>query len=172
MNESPGIRYTIIKEVVMAYVNVTRDGEKKLHEELKYLKEVRRPEVLKSLKEARRRGDLMENSEYDAAKEAKSFVESRIQHLETMVRNVRIIDNMEIADDKAYIGARVELEDVQTGESLHYILVNEVEADFKARKISTTSPIGKGLLGKAVGDMVEITIPRGTLKYRVTGISR
>lgn len=156
----------------MAYVNMTREGEKKLHEELKLFKEVKRPEVLKALKEARRKGDLSENAEYDAAKEEKAFVESRIQHLETMIRNVRIIDNLEISDDKVYIGARVELEDTVSGEQLFYILVNEVEADFKSRKISTTSPIGKALLGKAVGESVEITIPKGTLKYKVTGISR
>jgi len=156
----------------MAYHNMTREGEKKLHEELKYLKEVRRPEVLESLKEARRKGDLSENAEYDAAKSEKNFVESRIQYLETTLRNVRIIDDMDIADDKAYIGARVELEDLDTGKDLYYVLVNEVEADFGARKISTTSPIGKGLLGKTVGDTVEITIPRGTLRYRVTKISR
>ena len=156
----------------MAYVNMTREGEKKLYEELKLFKEVKRPEVLKALKEARRKGDLSENAEYDAAKEEKAFVESRIQHLETMIRNVRIIDNLEISDDKVYIGARVELEDTVSGEQLFYILVNEVEADFKSRKISTTSPIGKALLGKAVGESVEITIPKGTLKYKVTGISR
>ncbi len=156
----------------MGYMNMTREGEKKLHEEMKHFKEVRRPEVLKALKEARRKGDLMENSEYDAAKEAKTFVETRIQQIETMLRNVRIIDDLEISDDRAYIGARVELEDIETGKELYYILVNEVEADFETNKISTASPIGKGLLGKAVGDTVEITIPRGTLKYRITGISR
>ena len=156
----------------MGYMNMTREGEKKLHEEMKHLKEVRRPEVLKALKEARRKGDLMENSEYDAAKEAKTFVETRIQQREIMLRSVRIIDDLEISDDRVYIGARVELEDIETGKELYYILVNEVEADFETHKISTTSPIGKGLLGKGVGDTVEITIPRGTLKYRITGISR
>ena len=156
----------------MNYVNMTREGEKKLHEELKHLKEVRRPEVLEALKEARRKGDLMENSEYDAAKDAKTFVETRIQQVETMLRNVRIIDDLEISDDRAYIGARVELEDIETGKELYYILVNEVEADFETHKISTISPIGNGLLGKGVGDTVEITVPRGTLKYRITGISR
>ncbi len=156
----------------MGYMNMTREGEKKLHEEMKHLKEVRRPEVLKALKEARRKGDLMENSEYDAAKETKTFIETRIQQVETMLRNVRIIDDLEISDDRAYIGARVELEDIESGKELYYILVNEVEADFETRKISTISPIGKGLLGKGVGDTVEITIPRGTLKYRITGISR
>jgi len=156
----------------MGYINMTREGEKKLHEELKYLREVRRPEVIAALKEARRKGDLSENAEYDAAKEEKTFIESRIHQLETMLRNVRIIDDMDISDDKVYIGARVDLEDLENGGKLYYILVNEVEADFGARKISTTSPIGKGLLGKSVGDVVEIKIPKGTVKYRITGISR
>jgi len=156
----------------MTYVNITREGERKLHEELKYLKEVRRPEVIKALKEARRKGDLSENAEYDAAKEEKHLVETCIQQIETKLRSARIIDDLNIADDKVYIGARVELEDITTGEKLHYILVNEVEADYKTRKISTKSPIGKGLLGKSTGDTVEITIPKGTLKYRITGISR
>ncbi len=153
-------------------MNMTREGEKKIHEELKYLKEVKRPEVLHSLNEARRKGDLSENAEYDAAKEEKNFVETRIQELETMLRSVRIIDDLDIDESKAYIGARVELEDLNSGEKLFYILVSEVEADFKARKISTTSPIGKGLLGKSVGDTAEITVPRGTLKYKITNLSR
>lgn len=156
----------------MGYVNMTRKGEKKLHEELEYLKKIRRPEVIKSLQEARRKGDLKENSEYDAAKEEKEFVESHIHQVETMLRKVRIIDDLEIDDDKAYIGARVEFEDLKTGRKNYYILVNEIEADFKARMISTKSPVGKSLLGKSVGETVEITIPRGTLKYRITGISR
>lgn len=156
----------------MEYVNLTREGEKKLHKELKYLKEVRRPEVLRSLQEARRKGDLMENSEYDAAKQEKALMESRIQYVETMIRNARIIDNLDISEDKAYIGARVELEDMETGENLYYVLVDEVEADFATSKISTKSPIGKSLLGKEVGETVEITIPIGVLRYRITGISR
>ncbi len=156
----------------MAYTNITRAGEKKLHDELKHLKEVRRPQILAALREARRKGDLMENAEYDAAKEEKNLVETQIQRVETILRNSRIIDDLDISDDREYIGARVDLEDLETGEKVFYILVSEVEADFSARKISTTSPIGKGLLGKGVGDTVEITIPRGTLRYRVTGISR
>ena len=156
----------------MAYTNISRAGEKKLHEELKNLKEVKRPQVLAALQEARRKGDLSENAEYDAAKEEKNLVETRIQQVETILRNTRIIDDLDISDDRAYIGARVDLEDLETGETIFYILVSEIEADFSARKISTTSPIGKGILGKGVGDTVEITIPRGTLRYRVAGISR
>lgn len=156
----------------MADVHVTREGERKLHEELKQLKEVRRPQVLKALQEARRKGDLSENGEYDAAKEEQRNVQHRINQLEVMVRNVRVLESQNISSERVFIGARVELEDLASGQPLFYILVNEVEADFKARKISTVSPIGKGLLGKEIGDIVEITIPKGTLRYRVTAISR
>ena len=156
----------------MNTVNVTREGEKKLREELKYLKEERRPKIIEALKEARRKGDLAENAEFDSARDEQRLVESRITQIEVMIRNIRIIDDAKMPDDKVYIGARVELEDLDSGEALYYIIVNEIEADFKERKISTVSPIGKGLLGKGVGDTVEITIPRGTLRYRITGISR
>ncbi len=156
----------------MEYVNMTREGMKKLHEELKYFKEVKRPSVHRALQEARRKGDLRENSEYDAAKEEKVLMETHIHEIESMLRRVRIIDDLNISDDKAYIGARVELKNLETGEELYYMLVNEVEANFAKRKISTKSPIGKGLLGKGVGDTVEINIPKGTLKYKVTKISR
>ena len=89
-----------------------------------------------------------------------------------MIRSARIIDDLDIAEDKAYIGAKVDLEDLETGEKLYYILVSEIEADFAARKISTKSPVGKGLLGKEVGDIVEITIPKGTIRYKIINISR
>ena len=156
----------------MNRIKLSREGEKKLHEELRSLKEVRRPQVIAAISEARRKGDLSENAEYDAAKDEQHKVEGRIHQLEMMVRNVDILDDKNIAIDKAYIGARVELEDLSTGGLLFYILVNEYEADFVNRKISTVSPIGKSLLGKEVGDTVEITVPKGVLKYKVTDISR
>ena len=156
----------------MSHINMTREGERKLHEELKFLKEERRPEIILSLQEARRKGDLSENGEYDAAKEAKAFVDSRIGQLEKMIRNTRIIDDLAISDDKVYIGARVDLEDIKSGDKLFYILVNEIEANFSERKISTISPIAKALLGKEMGDEVEIRIPKGVLNYRIVGISR
>ncbi len=156
----------------MPRAKLTRQGEKKLHEELKYLKEVKRPEAIDAIAEARRKGDLSENSEYDAAKETQHHLELRIHGLEVKIRNCNIIDDRDISSDKAYIGARVDLEDLQTGEDMHYILVDEYEADFSERKISTVSPIGKSLLGKAVGETVEITVPRGTLRYKIKSISR
>lgn len=156
----------------MGGVKLSREGEKKLHEELKHLKEIKRPQVIDAITEARRKGDLSENAEYDAAKEEQHNLETRIHRLEVMVRNIEIIDDKKISSDRAYIGARVDLEDVDTGNGLYYILVDEFEADFNQKKISTVSPIGKGLLGKKVGETVEITIPNGTLKYKIIKISR
>ena len=156
----------------MPKVKLTRNGEKKLHQELKHLKQVKRPEVINAIAEARRKGDLSENAEYDAAKEAQHILETKIHQLEVKLQNVEIIDDRNIDGDKAYIGAKVDLEDMESGEEFHYILVDEYEADFSMRKISTVSPIGKSLLGKAVGDTVEITVPRGTLRYRIKAITR
>jgi transcription elongation factor GreA len=156
----------------MSTVNISREAEKKIHEELKYLKEIKRPQVLVALQEARRKGDLSENGEYDAAKEEQRIIQNRINHLEVMIRNVRIIDDQNISSDKVYIGARVDLQDLDTDEEVFYILVHEVEADFKNRKISTTSPIGKSLLGKEIGDIVEIDVPKGKLRFRILSISR
>jgi transcription elongation factor GreA len=156
----------------MRKVKLTREGEKKMHEELKHLKEVKRPEAIHAIAEARRKGDLSENAEYDAAKEAQHHLETRIHQLEVKIRSVEIIDDRIIDSDKAYIGARVDLQDMASGEELHYILVDEYEADFAQRKISTVSPIGKSLLGKGVGETVEITVPRGTIRYKVLAITR
>ena len=156
----------------MGHVKLSREGEKKLHKELKHLKEVRRPLVIKSIAEARRKGDLTENAEYDAAKEEQFKLEHRIHKLEVIMANCEIIDDRNIPSDRAYIGARVDLEDLDSGEEIYYVLVNEYEADFGEKKISTVSPIGKGLLGKKVGEIVEINVPNGTLKYKVKEISR
>ena len=156
----------------MAELYLTREGERKLHEELKHLKETKRPRIIQAIANARSMGDLSENAEYHAAKEEQFIIETRIHQLEVMIRNAKILDDLRIADDKAYIGARVDIEDIDTGKSFSYMLVNEAEADFSKRKISTTSPIGKGLLGKAVGETVEITVPNGVLRYRINKISR
>ncbi|MFC1649961.1 transcription elongation factor GreA [Candidatus Latescibacterota bacterium] len=156
----------------MSRIHLTREGEIKLHADLKQLKEIERPRVINSIAEARRKGDLSENSEYDAAKEEQHKLETRIHKLEVMVRNVSIIDESKIDNDKVYIGARADLEDVDTGKKLFYILVNELETDLDEGKISTVSPIGKSLLGKKVGEVAEIVVPKGTLRYKITKISR
>jgi len=156
----------------MEPVKLTRNGEKKLYKELEHLKRVRRPEVIKALTEARRKGDLWENAEYDAAKEEQHKLEKRIYQLEVMLANLEIIDDRDISSERAYIGARVDLVDLVTGDELYYILVNEYEADFGQRKISTVSPIGRSLLGREVGETVEITIPNGTIRYTIKQITR
>ena len=156
----------------MSNVYISREAEKKLHDELKELKEIKRPRILLALQEARRKGDLSENGEYDAAKQEQRIIQSRINQLEIMVRSIQIIDDQNISSDRVYIGARVDLVDLDSGESIFYILVHEVEADFKNRKISTVSPIGKTLLGKEVGEEVAVIVPKGTLRYRIENISR
>ncbi|MFC1551486.1 transcription elongation factor GreA [Candidatus Latescibacterota bacterium] len=156
----------------MSRINLTREGEIKLHADLKHLKEIERPRVINAIAEARRKGDLSENSEYDAAKEAQHKLETRIHKLEVMVRNVSIIDESKIDNDKVFIGARADLEDVDTGKKLFFIIVNELEANLDEGKISTVSPIGKCLLGKAVGEIAEVNVPNGTIRYKVTKISR
>ena len=156
----------------MARVKLTRAGEKKLFEELKHLKEVKRPEVIDAIAEARRKGDLAENAEYDSAKLAQHILESKIHDLEGKLRNSEIIEDRNIDGDRVYIGAKVELEDLTRGEHICFILVDQCEADFGQRKISTVSPIGKALLGKTVGDTVEVTVPKGVLRYLIKSISR
>jgi transcription elongation factor GreA len=156
----------------MSRVKLTRAGERKLFEELRHLKEEKRPEAIDAIAEARRKGDLSENAEYDAAKMAQHILETKIHMLEAKLKNSEIIEDRNIDDDKVYIGARVELEDMVKGGEIYYILVDEYEADFSLRKISTVSPIGKSLLGKAVGETVEVTVPRGILLYRIKNITR
>ena len=156
----------------MSEVYLSRDGYAKLKDELKVLKEKERPEVRQSLQRAREFGDLSENAEYAAAKERLMFLEQRINKLEDTLSRATLLENEAIPKDKVYIGATVELEDLKKKRELTYMLVAPEEADFDAGKISTTSPIGKGLLGHAEGEEVEIQVPAGQLHYRIVKISR
>ena len=156
----------------MDQIILTKEGAKKLFDELNYLKRIKRPELITAIAEARRKGDLSENAEYDAVKEEQQKLETRIHKLEVMTSRVEILDEDKIPTDKAYLGAQVFLRDIETGNELYYILVNEYEADYAERKISISSPVGKSLLGKGVGDEVEVTVPRGILKYKLIKISR
>ena len=151
---------------------LTRQGHQKLKQELDFLKGTRRKEVIQAIAEARAHGDISENAEYDAAKEAQGHLEKRIHQLEQTLSRVRIIEEENIPDDKVYIGCKVLLEDLNNGRQLHYFLVSEDEADYSQRKISTTAPVGKALLGCCVGDEVDIKVPSGILKYRIVNISR
>ena len=156
----------------MATSYMTRDGYRKLEAELNHLIKVKRKEVAEKLETARAMGDLRENAEYDAAKEEKMMLEQKIGELSGKLASAQIIDHMDIPADKAYVGATVKLKDLNSGEELAYTLVSEAEADILENKISTTSPVGKGLLGHKVDDVVEIEVPAGLLKYQILEISR
>lgn len=156
----------------MSEVYLSREGYQKLQDELKELKDKERPIVRQSLQRAREFGDLSENAEYAAAKERLIFLEQRINKLEETLSRVRLLENEAIPDDKVYIGATVDLLDLKNDRDLKYTLVAPEEADFDAGKISTVSPIGKGLLGHAEGEEVEIQVPVGTLNYKIVKITR
>ena len=153
-------------------IYLTREGYEKLREELEYLKTVRSRELSKDIGKAREHGDISENAEYDAAKEAQGLNEKRIAELGDKLSRVRIIEHENIPKDKALIGATVKLKDLNLKEELQYTLVSELEADFSQGKISVTSPVGKGLLGHKKNETVEIKIPAGILRYKILEISR
>lgn len=150
----------------------TADGLKKLREELDYLKNVMRPKASQDIADARDKGDLSENAEYDAAKEAQGLLEMKIAKLEELHGNARLIDESQLDTSKALVLSNVKIKNKANGMEMKYTLVAESEADLKAGKISVTSPIGKGLLGKSVGDVAEITVPNGKLQFEVLEISR
>lgn len=150
----------------------TEDGLKKLKDELHHMKTVLRPSISDQIAEARDKGDLSENAEYDAAKEAQGLLEMKISKMETIIGNARIIDDTNIDNSKVFILSRVKIRNVQNNMEVEYTLVAENEADLKARKISIDSPIGKGLLGKKVGEIAEITTPAGVINFEIIEINR
>lgn len=150
----------------------TAEGLKKLHEELEQLKNVERPKASQAIAEARDKGDLSENAEYDAAKEAQGLLELRISKLEEVLANARLIDESQLDVSKALVLSTVKIKNLTNGMEMTYTLVAESEADLKSGKISVTSPIGKGLLGKSVGDIAEIKVPNGTMKFEILEITR
>jgi transcription elongation factor GreA len=150
----------------------TAEGLKKLKEELDQLKSIERPKASQAIAEARDKGDLSENAEYDAAKEAQGMLEMRIAKLEETYSNARLIDESHLDLSKVLVLSNVKIKNQANGMELKYTLVAESEADLKTGKISVTSPIGKGLLGKSVGEVAEITVPNGTLRFEVLEISR
>ncbi|HEX8562748.1 MAG TPA: transcription elongation factor GreA [Flavobacterium sp.] len=150
----------------------TAEGLRKLREELDYLKNIERPKASAAIAEARDKGDLSENAEYDAAKEAQGLLEMRIAKLEEVHANARLIDETQLDVSKALVLSNVKIKNQANGQEMKYTLVAESEADLKTGKISVTSPIGKGLLGKSVGEVAEITVPNGVLKFEVLEISR
>lgn len=156
----------------MSEVNyVTKETLESMKEELTKLKTVGRAEIARAIADAREKGDLKENAEYDAAKEAQGYHEAKIAQLESAVATARIIDAKDLDLSKVSILSVVKLTNMGTKKVVEYKLVSEQEADLKAGKISITSPIGKGLLGKKVGDVAEITVPSGVLKFKIENIS-
>ena len=149
----------------------TEEGLTKLKEELQYLKTEGRANIAKAIAEARDKGDLSENAEYDAAKEAQGMLEAKIAAMEGLMANIRVLDESAIDTTKVSILTKVKLTNLGTKKQVTYKIVSEKEADLKAGKISVTSPIGKGLLGKVVGDTAEVQAPAGMLKFTIEEIS-
>ena len=156
----------------MQRIYLTRKGYEELCEKLEFLKTVRRREISKEIGKAIAQGDISENAEYDAAKEAQALNEERVAELEDKLSRAQIIDDEDIPKDKAYIGATLTLKDLNSGEEIKYTLLSELEADYEQGKISVISPVGKALLGHKENDIVEVRIPAGTLKYKILKISR
>ena len=150
----------------------TEEGLKKLKEELEHLKFVERPNISQQIAEARDKGDLSENAQYDAAKEAQGMLEMKIAKLEEMYAGARVIDESQLANDKVLALSIVKIKNLQTNAEMIFTLVAETEADIKSGKISINSPIGTGLLGKKVGDIAEIKVPAGIVKFEILDISR
>ena len=150
----------------------TIDGLKKLKDELNHLKDVERPLASNAIAEARDKGDLSENAEYDAAKEAQGMLEMKISKLEEVVANARIIDESQLDTSKILVLSKVQIKNLSNSMMMDYTLVAESEADLKSRKISVNSPIGRGLLGKKVGQIAKINVPNGTLEFEIVSIKR
>jgi transcription elongation factor GreA len=150
----------------------TEDGLQKMKDELHQMKTIERPAISQQIADARDKGDLSENAEYDAAKEAQGLLEMKIAKLEAIVANARIIDESQLDTSKVLILSTVTIKHLGNGMSFEYTLVAENEADLKQKKISIDSPIGKGLLGKVVGDIAEIITPAGVTKFEILAINR
>jgi len=152
-------------------IYLTQEGYERLVSELEHLKTVKRRQLSKAVGEARAHGDISENAEYDAAKDAQGHNEKQIAELEEKLSRARILDK-DIPQDQVLIGAKVRLVDMDTEEEMEYLLVSELEADYNQNKISVTSPVGESLLGHKENEVVEIKVPAGLLKYKIIKISR
>jgi transcription elongation factor GreA len=156
----------------MSQINyVTKETFEQMKAELQQMKGVERPAASRAIAEAREKGDLKENAEYDAAKEAQGILEAKIKQLEAIIATARIVDETTIDTSKVSILTKVTMTNLATKKQVTYQIVSEKEADLKLQKISATSPIGKGLLGKVVGDTAEIKVPAGTIRFRIEQIS-
>jgi transcription elongation factor GreA len=150
----------------------TAQGLKKLREELNLLKDVERPRASQAIAEARDKGDLSENAEYDAAKEAQGMLEMKISKMEEILSSARVIDESQLDSSKVLVLSKVRIRNLANNMEMNYTLVAESEANLKAGKISVSSPIGKGLLGKKVGDVTEVSVPNGKIQFEIITIER
>jgi transcription elongation factor GreA len=150
---------------------ITEEGLQKLREELEHLKNVERPEISRQIAEARDKGDLSENAEYDAAKDAQGMLEMRISELEGKIANARVIDKSKIDSSKVQILSKVKLKNLVTNAVMEYTLVAEAEANLRENKLSVGTPIAKALMGRKKGEVVEVKIPAGVMRLEIVGIS-
>ena len=150
---------------------LAEEGYNKLKAEIEQLRSIERPNISRQIAEARDKGDLSENAEYDAAKEAQGLLEMKIAKMQEVFMNARILDQSKLDPNKIQILSKVKIQNVKNKATMEYTLVAEAEADIKEKKISISSPIGKGLLGKAKGDKVEITVPNGVMEFEIVDIS-
>jgi len=155
----------------MEKIPITNTGKSKVEEELKILKTTERPRIINDIAEARAHGDLSENAEYHAAKEEQAHNETRIMELEDLLSKAEVIDPRKLNGDDIKFGAKVKLVDLDTEEEANYQIVGDIESDFKEKKISISSPIAKALIGKCIGDEVEVTTPGGSKCYEIIGVS-
>ena len=155
----------------MTKIPMTADGYARLEEELRHLKGVARPEVIRAIAEAREHGDISENAEYHAARERQSFIEGRLAELEDKVSRAEIIDPATLSGKQVKFGAHVTLIDEDTEEKSIYQIVGEDEADIKAKRLAITSPLARALVGKSVGDQVEVTTPGGSRSYEISKVA-
>lgn len=155
----------------MAVTYMTEEGLRKLKEDLIELESVQRPEISRQIAEARDKGDLSENAEYDAAKEAQGMLEAKISQLKNLIANARLIDESAIGTDEVQIMNKVTIKNLQNKKMMTYMLVSESEADLKSGKIAINTPIAQGLMGKKVGDVAEIKVPSGTMTFEIVEIS-
>jgi len=156
----------------MRIIYLSQEGYDNLKTELQNLKSVDRPRIINQISEARDKGDLSENAEYDAAKEAQGLLEARISKLENDVANARVLDHKDMDTSTVHLLTKVTIKNTANGMEMTYAIVSEAEADLTAKKISVTSPIGKGLLGKAVGDIADIEVPNGIIHFEIIEIKR
>lgn len=155
----------------MAYSYMTKDGYDKIMQEINYLESVKRPEISAAIAEARDKGDLSENAEYDAAKEAQGIMEAKLAQLKAMISNARLIDESRVQTSEVQILNKVKIRNVKNKAVMTYTLVSDSEANFKEGKIAVSTPIAQGLMGKKVGDIVDIKVPSGIMSFEIMDIS-